>query len=87
MASDIQSQTIEILAKQARVEPGTVTLDMSLEDLGLDSMALVEALFVLEERFEVSVPFNANQPEEQGVDLSTVGAVVVAVEGLVKGRG
>lgn len=80
---DIRGQTYAILAKQALVDPASLTDAMTLEALGLDSMALVETIFAIEERFDVCVPFNANQPDETSVDLSTVGAVVAAVQDLV----
>ena len=83
MSADIQSKVIEILAEQAVLEPSDVTLDQSLEDLGIDSMGLVESIFSIEEAFDIQVPFNANEPEKSEFDISSVKAIVKAVEGLV----
>ena len=55
-----QDQIIAILADQALLQPSDVALDNSLEDLGIDSMALVESIFAIEEAFDISIPFNAN---------------------------
>jgi nodulation protein E len=55
---------IRILAEQAVLEPGDVRPDMTLEDLGIDSLGLVETVFAIEEAFDIQVPFNANAPHE-----------------------
>ena len=75
---------IEIIAEQAVLEPSDVSMDQSLDDLGVDSMGLVEAIFSIEESFDISVPFNANEPEKSDFDISSVqAAVIAAVERLV----
>lgn len=74
-----------ILARQLMRDPASLSAEMRLDDLGADSMALVETIFAIEEVFEVQVPFNANAPGE-GFDLSTVGAVIAGVEALVARR-
>lgn len=84
MSTDVKDQVIEILAEQAMVDPGDVALDQSLEDLGIDSLGLVEAIFAIEEAFDIQVPFNANNPEESRFDISSVAAIVGAVASLVE---
>ncbi|GGD30513.1 acyl carrier protein [Sinisalibacter lacisalsi] len=83
MSEDIRNRIIEIIAEQAVIEPSDVSMEQSLEDLGIDSLGLVEAIFAIEESFDISVPFNANAPEESEFDISSVGAIVEAVTGLV----
>jgi acyl carrier protein len=56
---------------------------MSLEDLGIDSLGLVESIFAIEEAFDISVPYNANEPEKSEFDISSVEAIIGAVETLV----
>ena len=80
---DVTQKVIAILAEQAMVEPSDVQMDHTLEDLGIDSMALVESIFAIEETFDISVPFNANEPKASGFDVSSVAAIARAVEGLV----
>ncbi|WP_424943185.1 acyl carrier protein [Aliiroseovarius crassostreae] len=82
--SDIKDRVIAILAEQAVLEPGDVRLEQSLEDLGIDSLGLVESIFAIEEAFDISVPFNANDPSESDFDISSVAAIITAVEGLIK---
>ena len=83
MAKDIKTQVIEIIAEQAVLEPSDVKMDQSLEDLGIDSLGLVESIFAIEEAFDISVPFNANEPTESEFDISSVASIVAAVESLV----
>ncbi len=80
----IASQVIEIIARQALLEPSDVTEASTLEDLGIDSLGLVESIFAIEEAFDITVPFNANDPTEGDFDISTVGSIIKAVDVLVK---
>ena len=77
-----QDQVIAILAEQAMLETSDVALDNSLDDLGIDSMSLVESIFAIEEAFDITVPFNANNPSESAFDISTVASIIVAVDKL-----
>jgi acyl carrier protein len=83
MTKTVQERVIEIIAEQAILDVKDVRLDATLEELGIDSLGLVEAIFAIEEAFDISVPFNANEPEKSDFDISSVAAVVRAVEGLV----
>lgn len=77
-----QEKIIRILAEQALLEPENVEPDNSLEDLGIDSLGLVETIFAIEEEFDISVPFNANDPQSSDFDISSVRAIAEAVDRL-----
>ena len=83
MAEDVRDKVIRIIAEQAVLEPSDVKMDATLDDLGIDSLGLVEAIFAIEEAFDISVPFNANEPEKSDFDISSVAAIIAAVESLV----
>ena len=83
---DLRQHVIAVLAEQAMLDPGDIDPAQPLADLGIDSLALVETIFALEEAFDISVPFNANDSEGAGIDLSSVGAVVLAVEALIAAK-
>lgn len=85
MRPDMQQQILSIIAREAAMEPAQVRPEMTLEELGLDSLGLVEMIFSIEETFGVSVPFNANEPSQGEFDISSVGAIVRAVERLISG--
>lgn len=79
---NIETQVIEIIADQAMLDPIDVTLDSTLSDLGIDSMGVVESIFAIEETFDISVPFNANQPDTSDFDISSVASIVAGIRRL-----
>ena len=81
---DIKSRVIRIIAEQAVLEPSDVTEDSTLEELGIDSLGLVESIFAIEEEFDISVPFNANEPEKTDFDITSVSSIISGIEKLVK---
>jgi acyl carrier protein len=83
MADSVRDRVIRIIAEQAVLETGDVSMEQTLEDLGIDSLGLVESIFAIEEAFDISVPFNANEPAKSEFDISSVAAIVAAVEKLV----
>ena len=87
MAQNVQDQVIAIIAEQAVMEPFEVSLEATLDELGIDSLGLVEAVFAIEETFDVQVPFNANDPKDSEFDISNVKSMIKAVEVLVAAAG
>ena len=83
MASEVARRVMEIIAEQALLDLSDVTPEATLESLGIDSLGLVESIFAIEEAFDVSVPFNANEPGKSSFDINSVGAIIAAVETLV----
>jgi len=83
MSETISVRVIRIIAEQAVLEPGDVRMEQSLDDLGVDSMGLVEAIFSIEEEFDIQVPFNANEPDKSEFNISSVAAIIAAVEKLL----
>ena len=79
----IQDRVIAIIAEQAVLDPSDVTPDSTLEELGIDSLGLVESIFAIEEEFDISIPFNANEPTAGDFDISSVAAIVRGIEGLI----
>ncbi|WP_197919240.1 acyl carrier protein [Thiosulfatihalobacter marinus] len=79
----VKDKVIEIIAEQAVLEPSDVTPQSTLEDLGIDSLGLVESIFAIEEAFDISVPFNANEPMQSDFDISTVASIIAGIEKLL----
>ena len=79
----IQDRVIAIIAEQAVLEPSDVTPESSLDELGISSLGLVESIFAIEEEFDISIPFNANEPTAGDFDISSVAAIVRGIEGLI----
>ena len=64
-----------ILAEQFDVEEDKITVDTDLqEDLGADSLDVVDLLMSIEDEFEVEVP------DEEIENIKTVGALVSYIE-------
>jgi acyl carrier protein len=86
MTDQIESRVIEIIAREALLDPAEITPSSRLEDLGIDSLGLVESIFAIEEAFDIHVPFNANAPSASDFDISTIASIVSGIEGLVAAR-
>ncbi len=82
----VKDKVIAIIAEQAVLDVADVTMDSTMESLGIDSLGLVESIFAIEEAFDISVPFNANDPGQTDFDISSVAAIVAGVERLIADR-
>ena len=80
---DIGAKVIDIIAEQAILNPGDVTLESTLDSLGIDSMGLVESIFAIEEAFDIQVPFNANDPSDSDFNISSVSSIISGIEKLM----
>ena len=83
MAKDIQETVINILAEQTLLDPKDISENSALDSIGIDSLALVEIIFSIEETFNITIPFNANDPSNSTFDISSVNSLVGAVEKLI----
>ena len=83
MTDRTQDRIRAIIAEQAMLDPDQISDDATPGDLGIDSLGLVEAIFAIEEEFDISIPFNANEPDKSDFDISTMGTIIAAVERLV----
>lgn len=83
MSDEVTERVRRIVAEQAMVEPETITCDTTPEELGLDSLGMVEIVFGIEEAFDVQVPFNANDPSDSNFDITSFGAIADGVKRLV----
>ena len=66
---------IDLLAKQFRIDPSTIDADTnSVEDLGADSLEIVDMLMAIEENFGITVS------DEEALTLKTVKDVADFIE-------
>lgn len=87
MTDETTRKVIDIIAEQAMLRSDDIRLDTTPAELGLDSLALVEIVFAIEEGFDISVPFNANEPDASEFDISSIAKIVAAVKELVAAKG
>jgi acyl carrier protein len=87
MSDNVSKRVAQIIAEQAMLDPEAIKPETTLDDLGLDSLALVEVVFGIEEAFDISVPFNANEPAASEFDISKVAHIVAGVKQLIAAKG
>ena len=64
---DIQEKVIDIVVEELALSPDEVTSDAQfIEDLGADSLDVVELVMAFEEEFEIEIP------DEDAEDIGTV---------------
>jgi len=73
--SNVQQETFDIIAKQAKIERDTIQPDSTLKDLGIASLDAIEVIFDIEEHFNINLP-----NEDTDFDNGTVGQLVEAIE-------
>ena len=68
-------QIIDLLAKQFRIDPASLDADTNIvEDLGADSLEIVDMLMAIEENFGITVS------DEEAMTLKTVRDVADFIE-------
>ena len=69
----------KVLAEQLEVDPALITPDTDImDDLGADSLDLVELVMSLEEHYDIVLT------DDKTANVRTVGQVVKMLEGIVK---
>ena len=75
--ADITADVVAIISKKLPPEKRNLKMTDRLDEIGIDSLMGVEMIFDLEERFDIQIPFNANDAK---LEFETVGEVVEAIK-------
>lgn len=78
--SSVESDVYDIIAEKSAVDRAKLKRDAKLTDLEIESLDVVEIIFAVEEKFDIHVPYNAN---DQELEFETVGDVIDAVQKLI----
>lgn len=70
-------EIIDVVAQKALLDRSALSPETKLSDLSVTSLDMVEVMFALEDKFGVTLPFNANTGTQS---LRTVGDVIAMVE-------
>lgn len=79
--SSVESDVYDIIAEKSAVDRAKLKRDAKLTDLEIESLDVVEIIFAVEEKFDIHVPYNAN---DQELEFETVGDVIDAVQKLIE---
>lgn len=82
--STIENDIYDIIAEKSAVDRSKLQRDAKLADLEIESLDVVEIIFAVEEKFDIHVPYNAN---DQEMEFETVGNVIDAVQKLINEEG
>ena len=77
---NIEETVIRIITQEQHLEPGSVTLDSTFEELGIDSLDGMNILFALE------AEMNINIPDAVARQMNTVEKVVDSLTRAVNGE-
>ena len=80
----IEERVLELVGEQAGVDPKEISLLSKFEDLNLDSVAIVELVFSLEETFKISIPFEGLDEIELKRNFHTVSSLINHLKGLLQ---
>ncbi|MET0382714.1 MAG: phosphopantetheine-binding protein [Burkholderiaceae bacterium] len=83
--STLQSELIELIAGIVKIDPQHVEPGARLIDIGVKSLDMVEVIFTIEERYGISIPYNANETVADTVD-ALLEAVIDLIEALGAGQ-
>jgi acyl carrier protein len=65
-----------VLVEKFHVDAAVVQPQAVLDQLGLDSLALMEFVFAVEDRFDVRIPEDRLDPRQAGVTLAQLAALL-----------
>ena len=68
-------EVLELVGELAGIDPKKISLLCKFEDLNLDSVAIVELIFSLEEKFNISIPFEGIDEIELKKNFHTVSSL------------
>ena len=93
---EIVDEVRQVIAKTLKIPVDRLALDTRLEDIGAESLDVIEIVFELEEKFGITIPYQAVEgasARPQGakiepgrLELNTIGEVANAVKTLVDAK-
>ena len=85
--SSIKQKIYKIIADQALMDVSEIKDNDTMESLGIDSLGVTEAVFIIEDEYDIEIPFNANQgdtdPQEM-LNLVTMEQMTKRIEAIIK---
>ena len=67
------SDILDIVAKETQLDRGLLTLEATIEGLGIPSLDMVQTIFEIEARYDVEIPVVSDR---SGAEFTTIGDLV-----------
>jgi acyl carrier protein len=91
---DILEEVRQIISKTLKIPLDQLSADTRLDDIGAESLDVIEIVFELEEKFDIDIPMKEGaapggaQPaaDPDALPFETIGDIAVAVKGLVEAK-
>ena len=78
MSETVQATVFSIIAREAGIDEGKVTLDSTLKDLEIASLDAIQIIFEIEDHFKIQMP-----DRDPNFDTESVKGLVETVEKLL----
>jgi acyl carrier protein len=90
----VDNEVRQIISKALKIPVEKLTPETKLEDIGAESLDVIEIMFEIEEKFDISIPLkpsqgssaSANDPKSGELPFTTIGEVTAAVTNLVEAK-
>ncbi|KAB2893199.1 MAG: acyl carrier protein [Burkholderiaceae bacterium] len=76
MNTDIYTTLTGLLEQKFHLEPARLRPDVTLEELGLDSLSLMDFIFNAEDAYRLRIPEELLDPRQSGITLQHICEVI-----------
>ncbi|MEA2975696.1 MAG: acyl carrier protein [Alphaproteobacteria bacterium] len=80
---DIAHEVKLVISKSLKIPVEQLTDETKLDDLGAESLQIIEMVFDLEEKFDIDIPIDPDAEKRSRI-FSTIGDVARAVQNLIE---
>ncbi len=84
MSKDIDKNTIEVIAKYSDLTVEEITRETQLDEIGVNSLELVDVVMDMEEMYDIEIDLNAAEATDA---LKSVGDILDEINKLVRAKG
>jgi acyl carrier protein len=80
----IERRVVDLFVRTTKLDVTQFRPELLLADTGIDSLGLVELIFAIEDEYDISIPFNANEQGRPAAAFESVGQLMERVVELVR---
>lgn len=87
---DVLNDVRQIISKTMKIPLDQLSADTRLDEIGAESLDVIEIVFELEEKFGIDISMKAEEGQPQAdpgaLPFQTIGEIAAAVKGLVDAK-